>query len=394
MKKWIRRGVLALAAAALGVLLYVQMQPAPLGVDTVRVTRGPLRVTIDQEGKARAHDHFAVTAPVGGRVERILLHEGDRVAAGQVVATLHPAPVDPREREQLEARLRAAQSLEREARAAIDRVRAGYEQRKRDRERNEKLAKDGDIPLQALETSRSAEQAAEAELAAARFRAEAAGNEVAVARAALLAGGNAEPGQTVPVRSPVRGRVLQLPDASERVVAAGAPLLILGDATQLEVAVDVLSSDAVKVRTGMTVWLEGWGGERPLRARVRLVEPRAFTKVSALGIEEQRVNVIADFVDPPGPLGDGYRVDARIVVWEGDKVLQAPASALFRCGSEWCVFAVERGEKQSFARTRKLVLGQRGGFQVEVREGVAEGQELVAHPPNELADGKAIAPRG
>ncbi|MBX9601457.1 MAG: efflux RND transporter periplasmic adaptor subunit [Bryobacteraceae bacterium] len=390
MRKWIQRLVwAAVAMAAVAGVAYL-MQSEPAIVDTAQVVSGPLRVTIDQEGKTRAHDRFVIAAPVAGRLERLELHEGDSVQAGQVVASIHPVPLDPREREQLAARLESARNLQREANAAIGRVQADFEQKRRDRERNEILARNGDIPQQTLEQSRSAEKAAAAELAAMRFRAEAAESDVRAAQAALMATENRSDGsQVVKLRSPVRGRVLQVMERSERVVASGAAVVVLGDATHLEIVIDVLSTDAVKVRAGMPVLLEGWGGGRTLRARVRTVEPYAFTKVSALGIEEQRVNVIADFVDPPGPLGDGYRVEARIIIWEAPNVTKLPASSLFRRGEKWAVFVIQNG----VATVREVEIGRRGEFEVEVRGGVKPSEIVVVHPPNSLAEGAKVRAR-
>jgi multidrug efflux pump subunit AcrA (membrane-fusion protein) len=200
-----------------------------------------------------------------------------------------------------------------------------------------------------------------------------------------------DPGQPVTVQSavvlsPVSGRVLRVLEENERVVTAGTPLLELSNTTKLEVVVDVLSADAVKIRPGGGVLIEGWGGEQPLRARVKLVEPSGFMKVSALGIEEQRVNVIVDFVDPPGILGDGYRVEARFVIWEGEGVLKIPASALFRHGDGWSLFVAEDGR----ARRRTVEVGHRGDFEVEIRSGVSEGESVILHPSNEIEEGALI----
>jgi len=182
---------------------------------------------------------------------------------------------------------------------------------------------------------------------------------------------------------------LRLPEKSERVVASGTPLLVLGDPTRLEGIVDALSTDAVRVRPGMPVLLEGWGGDRPLRAVVRVVEPYAFTKVSALGVEEQRVNVVADFVDPPGPLGDAYRVDARIVVWSADKVLKAPASVLFRSGNGWAAFVVDGGR----ARRREVRVGERSAREAQILGGLKAGDLVIRYPSNEISDGIRVRAR-
>ena len=193
----------------------------------------------------------------------------------------------------------------------------------------------------------------------------------------------------VTLRSPVRGRVLRVIEKSERVVTSGTPIIIVGDPHKLEIVVDLLSTDAVKLKPGAAMLLENWGGEAPIRARVRTVEPSPFTKVSALGIEEQRANVVADFVDPPGPLGDGYRVEVRIITWETDVVLKVPTSALFRNGDGWSVFAVENGK----AIRREVEIGHRSQFEAEVLKGIEEGAAVIAHPTNQIADGARVEKR-
>ena len=182
------------------------------------------------------------------------------------------------------------------------------------------------------------------------------------------------------------GRVLRVIEKSERVVPAGTPILTLGDSKQLEIVADVLSTDAVKIQPGMPVFLEGWGGDHPIRARVRLVEPGGFTKVSALGIEEKRVNVISDFVDSPGPLGDGYRVETRTVIWSGEKVLKVPQSALFRQGQGWSVFAIEGGR----AKRHDVEIGHRNQAEAEILNGISAGEEVILHPSNQLNDGARV----
>ena len=367
--------------------------------------------------------------PIAGRLQRVALRAGDAVARGQELAELRLAPLDPREREAAAARLRtaeslrrAAEALEREAaesavRAVADTARAtsDAEQAARDRERAEQLQAKGYIALQELEQARSAETAARSAEAAARaaaeaarrgaeaarFRAEAADSDVAVARAALLAGegDDGDESRRLALRSPVDGRVLRVFEESERIVAAGTPILEVGDPARLEVVIEALSSDAVRVRPGMPVRLEGWGGAGALPAVVRTVEPAAFTKVSALGVEEQRVNVIADLAGVPAGLGDGYRVEARIVTWAAEAVLKVPASALFRApgaaagappasGRGWAVFTVT-GER---ARLRPVAIGHRTAAEAEIVEGLAAGDRVVLHPPNELRDGMRVAP--
>ena len=350
--------------------------------------RGSLQVTVDEDAETRARERYVVGAPVAGRVSRIELREGDRVAAGDVLARLWPLPLSAREREEQLARIAAAEALAREAEERVRHAQSDHAQAKRERERIEKLVGEGYISPQGAEQAQVTETTSANELQAARFRARSAAADARAARAALLAveGAGGRPAPPIPVRSPVDGVVLRNPDRSERVVAAGATLAVIGDPTRLEVVIDLLTTEAVKVRPGMPVLLEGWGGERPLRATVRVVEPLAFTKVSALGVEEQRVNVIADFVDPPGPLGDAFRVEARVVLWSADDVLKVPVSALFRRGEAWSVFVVEGGR----ARVREIELGHRGALEAEVAKGLRAGEQVVRHPSNEVADGARV----
>jgi HlyD family secretion protein len=370
-------GLLALLAAA--------FRPAPLPVDTARAERGPLRVTIDEDGEVRVHDRYVVAAPVTGRLTRPDLYEGDTVAQGDVVARLAPAPLSEREREEQTARVVAAEALQREAEERMRHARADFEQARRERQRIENLVNKGFISPQAAEQARIAEITAKNDLEAAGFRVESANADVRTARAALLVTATSP---LIDVRAPVSGRVLRIIEKSERIVAAGAPLLTIGDPSKIEIVIDVLTTDAVKVRPGMKMLLENWGGGRALEAKVRLVEPSAFTKVSALGVEEQRVNIIADFVDPPGPLSDGYRIEGRIVIWESNDVLKVPASSLFRVGSGWNLFIVEGGR----ARRWEVEIGHRNALEAEILKGIDAGTEVIRHPSNEIEDGDRVKP--
>lgn len=386
-----RRVVLVLLAVAVLVVSVLALLPSPLPVETAPAAAGPLTVSIDEEGRTSASDRYTVAAPTAGRLDRVTLRAGDAVARGQELAVLHLAPLDPRERETAEGRLRAAEALRREAAENLERTRGDAAQAARERERAEQLHQKGYSALQELEQVRNAETAALTGAEAARFRVEAATSEVAVARAALLAGeeGAGEDRRRVVLRAPVDGRVLRVFEQSERVLPAGTPILEVGDAARLEVVVEVLTTDAVRVRPGMPVNLAGWGGEGTISASVRTVEPAAFTKVSALGVEEQRVRVIADLAGPPGPLGDGYRVEARIVTWSAVSVLKVPASAVFRKAAGWAVFTVAEGR----ARLRPVVPGHRTAAEVEVLEGLAAGEPVVLHPQNELRDGVRVTSR-
>ena len=246
------------------------------------------------------------------------------------------------------------------------------------------------VTQQELELARDAEKLRSEELEAVKLKAQAAAFEVKAIRAGLLAlqDEKGEP-QIISVRSPVAGRVLKVMEKNEQVVAPGTPLLVLGNPSQLEVVIDLLTTEAVKVKPGHTVLLENWGGDQPLKASVRLVEPWGFTKVSALGVEEKRVNVIADFVDPPTSLGDGFRVEARIIVWKGEEVLKIPASALFRVGQGWAIFVNQEGR----AKRREVGVGRQGAFEVEIKKGLKEGEEVIIHPSNQIKDGLRIVKR-
>jgi len=387
-----RNLALALVAAVTLAGLVWMLRPSPVRVELGAADRGPLEAIVDEEGRTRVRQRYVVAAPVTGRLERIALEEGDEVAAGDVVARVSPAPLDPRGAAQAQARLEAALSAQREAQARVGQSQAALAQADRELRRARSLAASGTLSEQGLEQAELARTSSDRERDAALEAADAAAHEVEAARAALLSGssidatGPAGGDAVIDVRAPTAGRVLRVHEESARVVAVGTPLLEIGDPSDLEIVVDVLSADAVKIRPGDEMRLVAWGGDEPLRARVRRVEPSGFTKLSALGVEEQRVNVIADFVDPPGALGDGYRLEARIVVWHGDDVLRAPASAIFRRGGRWHVFAAADGR----AQLRPVEIGHRGPDEVEIRSGLEAGDRLVLHPTDRVEDGVRI----
>ncbi len=386
----------ALVVAALLVWVFL---PAPLRVDVGVVKRGRLQVTVDEEGHTRVRDRFVVAAPIAGRVARISLDAGDPVDRGMVVARMQPLPLDPRTRSEARARLDAAQAAQKEADARVEQARAAMEQAQRTATRARALGRKGSISKEEREQAELDETSHQKELEAALFGARAAAYNVEAARAALMAPGShdsqalvaaceTQPDSCLELRSPVQGQVLRVPEQSERVVTAGTPLLELGDAGALEIVVDVLSADAVKVKPGALMLIRDWGGGKTLRARVRLVEPSGFTKVSALGVEEQRVNVIADFVEDHVPMADGYRIEASIVVWQADDVLELPSSALFRHGGQWSVFAVDGGR----ARRRAVRIGQRNTTAAQVLAGLAEGARVILHPSDQIEDGVRVEP--
>lgn len=390
MKRKRLRGLIATLAVVLivGAMIVFALIPSPLTVEVGRVSRGPLQVTIDQEGETRVHDRFVLSSPVIGRLIRIDLDDGDPIRKGQIVARIDPVPLNQREREEVYARVEAAAAALRLATAREAHAREDREQAGRDRERAERLAKEGVISVQALEQARNADVTADDELSAARYGVQVAASEEKVARAGLVSVDTApgKPRPLIELRSPISGRVLRVVEKSERVVPVGTPILILGEPGQIEVVTDVLSTDAVKIRPGAPVLLDGWGGDHPLRARVRLVEPYGFTKVSALGVEEQRVNVISDFVDPPGPLGDGYRVETHILTWSSENALKMPLSAVFRRGQGWSAFVIAAGR----AMMKTVEIGHRNESEVEILGGMAEGEQVILHPPNQLTDGTRV----
>ena len=385
MKLPSRKTIYWLAAIAALALIASLFRPDPLRVDTGQVQKGGMQVTVDEQGETRAHDRFVVTAPVAGRLTRIELHDGDAVRQNQVIAQIAPLPLSVQERSEQTARIASARARQREAEELVRHAREDLEQATRESKRVERLVKDGFMSGQAAEQARNAEITIANEVEAARFRARSAAAEVSLAESGLIAvqGGK---GTLFKVRSPVAGYILNIPDQSERVVAAGTPLLTVGDMSKLEVVIELLSSEAVKVKPGMPVILDGWGGSRPLQAKVRLVEPHAFTKVSALGVEEKRTNVVADFVEAPQSLGDGYRVNTHIVAWAAEAVTKVPASALFRCGEAWCAFVVENG----VVRRRVVTTGQRNSQEAEVLAGLDPGNVVVRYPANQIDEGVRV----
>jgi len=389
-----RRGLLVAAAA--GGLLAVALWPRAVAVDVATVTRGPLTVTIDEDGDTRVHHRFVVSAPLAGRVERIDLDPGDTVQKGvTVVARLRPEAaqlLDARSRAEAAAAVDAARAVAGRARAEEQRARAALDLAAADLEREEALGASGLTTRQALETRRSAVVAARESVSAAGFASASAVADLERARARLTPTALEAGGRVVTVLAPVDGVVLRRFLDSESVVAPGTRLLEIGDPSHIEIVADLLSSDAVKVKPGMRVALTEWGGEPPMAGTVERVEPAGFTKVSALGVEEQRVNVIID-VDDDAPawkaMGDGFRVEVRIAIREAADVVTVPTSALFRAGADWAVFVVEGGR----ARRTVITIGQRTPLAAEVTTGLTPGTAVIVHPPDTLADGGRVSGR-
>jgi HlyD family secretion protein len=382
-----RRIFLVLLGLGIGALVWLFLRPISILVESSKVVQGPMLVTVDEDGETRAHDRFVVAAPIPGRMLRVTLEEGDMVREDEVVAMIEPLPLNQQQREELFGRIAAAEAAKRQAEARLEHAREDYQQARRDRQRAEQLGHENVISAQALEQARNAEVTGGEELEAARFSVVAAESEMKVARAGLLGvDGNGAGRRTISLRSPIAGCVLRVAEKSERVVQAGTPILIMGDPRKIEVVTDVLTTDAVNIKPGATALLEGWGGDHPLRAKVRLIEPAGFTKISALGVEEKRVNVIADFVDSSSRLGDGYRVETRIVTWESAHVLKIPGSAAFRDRDGWSVFVVDKGR----ARRRPIEVGHRNQEEAEIVSGIGAGEEVILHPPNQLREGARV----
>lgn len=384
-----RRRTLTIAGAGALALAGIAwtMRPDTLDVETALVRRSPLRVTVNAEGRTQVRERFTIAAPVAGRIQRLLLEEGDDVRPGQTVAVIAPAPLDPRARREAEARLSVARALEREAAARVAQAREAAAHEARAATRGRVLHAAGALSPAERDRLALAEQQREEELRAALAHAAAAAGEVQAVRAVLRSLDSAADVMTV--RSPCRGRVLRVAERSERVVAAGAPIIELGDAGALEVLVDVLSADAVRLTPGAPVEIVDWGGVRGLRGEVRAIEPSAFTHVSALGVDEQRVTVHVDLLGAPPALGDRFRVEARMVVWEADDVIVIPASAIFQRGDAWSVFVVRDGR----ARLQRVTIGQQGDGVTQVLEGLAPGQRVVVFPSDELESGDRVRAR-
>jgi HlyD family secretion protein len=381
------------AAVLVGLLVYALL-PRPVQVDAVTVTPGPFRATLDAEGRTQIRDVFTISAPVGGRMLRNPLEVGDVLIAGEtVVATIEPsdpALLDPRAFAESRHELEAAEAERTLAAAELARAEADLEFATSEVDRARELFARGTVPRRFVEEAERAFRSAEAGLGAARAGLAAREHQVLRARARLIVPADVRAADgtcdCVSLTAPVNGRVLRMFEKSETVVTPGAPLLEVGDPELLEVVADFLSADAVRIEPGHRAVISGWGGEGMLDARVRRVEPFGFTKISALGIEEQRVNVILDLTSPSerwASLGHGYRVVVHVVVWEDDAALTVPVTALFRREGDWRVFRVEEGR----ARERIVVTGHRSGLRVAVEEGLTGGDTILSNPPEAVSDG-------
>ncbi len=394
MRKWITRSLLVLVLVAIGAALVWSMWPRPVPVEVAEVTRGPLVVTVDEDGRARVEDRYLVTAPLAGTLARIELRAGDPVTAGAVVARIAPLPaplLDARTRAELGGRVDVARAQRRQADSTVERARAAADFAAREVERLRPLIAQRAVPELELERAQLSSELAARDLASARFAATVAVHQVTTAEAMAARAGKPGTGADVDVVAPVSGQVLRVLAGSEGAVGPGSPLLELGDPRRLEIVADVLTADAVAIRPGAAVTLSGWGGA-PLPGRVRRVEPSATTRLSSLGVEEQRVDVVIDLTGPAeawAGLGDGWRVEARIVTTELAEVTTVPLGALRRAGDGWSVFVVTSGR----ARRRAVELGAQNGERAEVRAGLVPGDRVVLHPGERVVDGVRVEPR-
>lgn len=382
------------------VLIGISLQPQPVGIDVAQVQRGDLLVTIDDEGQTRLKDVYVVSAPVAGQVRRIDIEPGDAVTAGDTILALFqpsdPIMLDVRSRTEAEAIVKAADAAVGLAEAEQSRAQAQLDYDRAELRRAVPLAERGTISQATLDQRQLSVRTAQASLAQATASLRKVRADLESARATLITSQDSENGQDrkdlIPVRAPITGRVLRVLQESEGVLAAGTPLMELGNPAELEIEVDLLSTDAVKIKAGDRVIVDDWGGDKPLEGRVRLVEPFGFTKISALGIEEQRVNVIIDFISPQSEwqnLGHGYRVETRVVTQDQRNVLKIPVSALFRSGDNWAVFVDDNG----IARLKEISLGRRNTLEAEVTGGLSQDETVILHPSDAILDGVSVEQR-
>jgi len=390
-----RRLALAAVAGAILISVILALRPSPVPVETAPLTQGRIREVVEGAGRARVRERFDLAAPVPGTLLRLTLREGERVAAGQEVAIVAPAapvPLDARSRAELAAHIAAAEAAVAEARAGLERAKVGDAQAAADLARSEALAAGGSLPAREAEAARFSRAAQAEALSMAGSALRRAEGERAAARAALSGAEAGGRGERVALRAPVDGVLLRVLRESAGPVAAGTPIAEVGDPAALEVELDLLTTQAVRVRPGAAVEIVRWGGPSALPGRVRRIDPSAFTKVSALGVEEQRIHVVVDPAGEPrawSRLGDGYAVEGRVVVADRADALKAPAMALFRSGERWAAFAVEGGR----ARLRLVDVAESGDGEVAITSGLSPGARVVLHPSDKLAEGVRVAER-
>ncbi len=378
--------------------IIIGLLPKPVEVETARIQTAPLTVFVLEEGKTRIRHRYVVSPTFAGNLKRIKLRAGDRIEAGKTVLAELQAEwsgfLNPRAQGETEARVKAAEAASMRSQAGLERARAALDLATKEWARAQSLKNSGAIAARDWELAQNQVEVLSQELRVAEFSRQVAEFELAQTQVGLrqVQAPNSDGTEPYRILSPVSGFVLNVLEENSRFVAPGTPLLEVGDPTDLEAEVELLSSDAVGVRPGAPVLIEQWGGPAPLQARVSTVEPGGYTKISALGVEEQRVKVRVEFTDslpPEFPLGDRFRVEARIVTWSSEKVLQVPTGALFRRGGEWLTFLVENGR----ARVGAVEIAHNNGVYAEVRSGLQAGQTVILHAPDSLSEGKAVRAR-
>jgi HlyD family secretion protein len=391
----LKRIRLLVAVLFVAVLVAVAFWPEAVTVDVATASTGPMQVSIDEDGETRVRHRFVISAPVAGRVDRIELEPGDQVRRDKTVlariAPVQSSLLDPRTRAELSAAVEAARAAVGQAQAERQRALAALERARSSEARQRALFEGGAIPRDTLEAAQTAVQTADEAARGAGFALQGAEYQLQLAQARLQAPQSS--GAAIEIRAPADGVVLKRFRESSAVVAPGEPLLEIGNPDRIEIVADLLSTDAVRVPPGAEVLIEQWGGGHTLRGRVRRVEPSGFMKVSALGVEEQRVNVIIDFEEPASAgrtLGDGYRVEVRIVTWQEANALMVPVGTLFRQGAGWAIFVIDG----DVARLRSVELGQRNQSVGQIVSGLSAGETLVLHPPDTLTDGTRVTIRG
>ncbi len=389
--------IIAVAVAVILLIAYGFM-PKPVPADIAKASRGHMSVTVDEEGKTRVKERYVISAPVSGFMRRIRLEAGDPVKKGQIVAELEPlrsSVLDPRSRAEAEAAVLASDAALKAAEENSQRAAAEAEYAKANLVRIKKLFEQGYVSKDEMEHAETEAKRAEAGRLSAEAAVKVARFELDKARSVLqypADEGGAKHGRAVALRSPVNGRILKLYRESEGVVNSGEALIDIGDPDKIEARVEVLSADAVKIKLGAPVLFKRWGGEPVLSGMVRIIEPAGFTKLSSLGVEEQRVVVLADITsttDGKKGLGDGYRVEASFIIWEGKDILQIPASALFRKEETWAAFVV----KNKRAYHRQVEIGHRNGLTAEILSGLSEGEEVITHPDDSIKEGTRVRMR-
>lgn len=367
------------------------LRPKPIDVEVEPIKRGPLTVRVSEEGKTRIRNRYIVATPVAGRMQRVPFKAGDEVRANETVITMiepAQAPIlDPRAREQAEAVVSMREAGRKQAAESLEVARASLDLAERDRDRIRSVKREGGVAQTDRDRAENQAIVQSAQVRAAEFALQIAESQLTEAKAALERP-QGSTGELVKVTSPVSGRVLKVIQESETIVTPGMEIMEVGDPRDLEIEAEMLSRDAVAMKEGDSVLIEQWGGNTPLQARVRRIEPAAFTKVSALGVEEQRVYVLSDLIDPPAhaqSLGDRYRVEVRVAIWHSDDVMLIPAGALFRQGNDWKTFVLENG----MAKLTTVDAGHSDGRHTEILSGLTPGTEVLVHPPDTVkADSK------